>query len=109
MPRSNLSGGVINVVEEDPTTGTITYMSVACVDGTLQKFVGTLTQTSQVNVDHTTFKDYLVYEYCKCQRDGELIDKHVRICKAMLGDRPDDDLTSVTLKEHLEWVANAHK
>ncbi|MDD2255258.1 MAG: hypothetical protein PHT97_10950 [Methanoculleus sp.] len=104
MTRSKLSGGVINVVDEDHTNGAITYISVACVDGTLRRFVGQMTPSDQLDVDDATFKDYLVYEYCECRGDDELIDKHVRICKAMLGDQPDDDLLSTVLRDHLDWV-----
>lgn len=74
MTWSKLSGGVINVVEGDPETGTITYISVACVDGTLRKYVGRLTLSGQSNVETATFKEYLVRS------------------------------TTATLNEHLEWV-----
>lgn len=104
MTWSKLSGGVINVVEGDPETGTITYMSVACVDGTLRRFVGRLTPCGQSNVETATFKEYLVYKYCEALGDPKLVDRHIRICKAMLGDRPDDDLTSTVLRDHLDWV-----
>ena len=48
MTRSKLSGGVVNTIEEDPTTGAITYLTIACVDGTLRKYVGRMTLSGQL-------------------------------------------------------------
>ena len=104
MIRSKLSGGVINVVKEDSTNGTITYMTVACIDGTIRKFVGRIILSEQLNINNATFEEYLMYKYCEALGDPELIDKHIRICKSMLGQRTDDGPTTTTLNNHLDWV-----